>query len=69
MAERDEAIQQAMEEIGRSMRRTIRKYLAIGPEPSPLPPPGDPLYELNLRLHQFIAHQRRRPCACGCCGE
>jgi hypothetical protein len=69
MAERDEAIQQAMEQIGRSMRRTIRRHLVIGPEPSPLPPPDNPLYGPNLMLHHFIARQRGRPCACGCCDE
>lgn len=69
MSGRDEAIQQAMENIGQGVKRAIRRSLTIEPEPSPLPPPDSPLYELNLLLHRIIARQRGRPCPCGCCNE
>jgi hypothetical protein len=59
MAERDEAIQQAMERISRNMTRTIKSYLTIESELTPLPSPDHPLYEL-IRAQHGIAEVRRR---------
>lgn len=55
-----EAAQQAMERIRQRSQRAIKRALVIPQEPSPLPPPDDPLYELNLLLHRIIALQRQR---------
>ncbi|MFJ5638676.1 hypothetical protein [Streptomyces sp. NPDC093223] len=61
------AIQAAMHRIGGMMQREIRRTLVIPQEPSPLPSPDDPLYELLRGQHRLIARLRRRPCGCGGC--
>ncbi|MGW6210969.1 hypothetical protein [Streptomyces sp. NPDC055109] len=60
MTDRDDALQQAMERTGRSMVKAIKRHLVIEPEPSPLPPPDSPLYELSVMQHRLIAHLRAR---------
>jgi hypothetical protein len=59
MAERDEALQQAMERISQSMVRTIKSYLTIDSDLTPLPSPDHPQYEL-IRAQHGIAEVRRR---------
>lgn len=63
---RDESAQAVMDRMDQRIQRAIKRALVIPQEPSPLPPPDNPLYGLNWMLHQIIARQRGRPCACGC---
>ncbi|NUS78493.1 MAG: hypothetical protein HOV70_20160 [Streptomyces sp.] len=65
----EEAVQAAMDRMSQRMQAAIKRVLVIPAEPSPLPPPESPFYELNRMLHRLIAHQRGRPCGCGGCDE
>ncbi|MFD7884067.1 hypothetical protein ACFV3N_16710 [Streptomyces bauhiniae] len=62
MRERDEALDQAMERASLRMGEVIRRHLVIRPEPSPLPPPDDPLYDLHGAQRRVIADLRARKC-------
>lgn len=61
------AISAAMHRVGQAMQKAIMQTLVIPPEPSALPSPDDPLYELHRAQHRTIARLRGRPCPCGTC--
>jgi hypothetical protein len=59
MDERDDAIGEAMERIGRSAKRVILRALTIESELTPLSSRDHPVYEL-IRAQHGIAEVRRR---------
>ncbi|MFD3835336.1 hypothetical protein ACFWWC_03640 [Streptomyces sp. NPDC058642] len=62
-----EAVHALMDRAGTAVQKKIRQALVIPQEPSQLPAPDEPMYELLREQHRVIARMRGRPCGCGSC--